>query len=91
MKNSKNFFVEKLELNKKNYMAKKKVKKSKRYGLVKVPTGAKVSLISAQNKHGWSLGLALSDRNIWFKNTRFASKQDVKNVAGKKVIFFPSK
>mgnify|MGYP006921293547 CR=1 FL=1 len=58
----------------------KKAKRAERYGMVKVAKGQKVSFISYQNKHGWSLGLALNGKTVWLRNTRFSSLEQIKAV-----------
>ena len=58
-------------------VTKKAVKRVRFYGLVKPKSGQKMSWLSQQNKHGWSLGLALGKRTIWLRNVRFASVGDV--------------
>lgn len=70
----------------------KKIKRVSRYGLVKVKTKARVSWVSHENKNGWSLGLALTDRTIWLRNTRFTSKAEVLRTVKKAgIVFFPVK
>lgn len=70
----------------------KKIKRIPRYGLVKIRGNQKTAWISAENKNGWSLGLALSDRTIWLRNTRFSSKKAlVAAVSPTKIVFMPLK
>lgn len=61
------------------------------YGLTKIKKGQKLALISQENKHGWSLGLALEKRTIWLRNIRFASKEEVLRVVDAKNLVFVEK
>lgn len=64
-------------------------KKDRGYGMVKVPSRSKLAFISHENKHGWSLGLALPKRTYWLKNVRFASQKEVTRAMSSSVIFVP--
>lgn len=67
---------------------KAKVEKKQRYfGVTKVKTGGKVAFVSKQDKNGWSLGLMLNGRNIYFTHVRFASQEEVKRALGSSVLF----
>lgn len=69
-------------------------KRRERYGMVKIRPGQKMAWISEQNRHGWSLGLALNERTIWLRNTRFARKEDVVRALGSEAtncVFIPLK
>lgn len=57
------------------------------YGMVKIPAGYKHSWLSMENKHGWSLGLALEKRTIWLKNVRFNSIAEVKKAIKSGIVF----
>lgn len=78
------------------HMAKKtKVKKirfvertRRYYGLEILKSGTKFAWISAQNKYGWSLGLALNKRTVWLRNIRFADRKDVEKALGKSSVVF---
>lgn len=62
------------------------------YGIVKLKKGQKLAWFSQENKHGWSLGLALEKRTIWLRNIRFASKAEVlRAVDSKSVVFIEKK
>lgn len=66
----------------------KKVEKKQRYfGVTKVKTGGKVAFISKQDKNGWSLGLVLGKRNVWFTHVRFASPAEVERALKSTVAF----
>lgn len=71
-----------------------KLHKSKRseryYGLQVIKEGQKLSWVSAQNKYGWSLGLALGTRTIWLRNIRFNSPKEVERALGSSVVFIKS-
>ncbi len=68
-------------------------KKTKRYyGMTQLKDGVKLAWVSAQNKYGWSLGLALNERTVWLRNIRFANKGEVERALGKaKVVFIALK
>lgn len=64
-------------------MAKNKVlntpiptKRVRYYGMVKPRVGAKLTWVSKQNKHGWSLGLIIGKRTFWLRNVRFANESE---------------
>ena len=64
-------------------------KKTKRYyGLTKIKVGQKIAWVSAQNKFGQSLGLALNNRTIWLRNIRFNSSQEVGRATRRADIVF---
>lgn len=68
---------------------KKKAKNRKReYGMTKVRKGEKACWLSRQNKHGWSLGLALGSRTLWLRNVRIATKKEVDRIVNKTGIVF---
>ena len=68
---------------------KRKAARAKRfYGMVKIRQGEKAVFMSVQNKHGWSLGLALNSHTVWLRNIRFQSRKDVEHALGKKKIVF---
>ena len=59
------------------------------YGMKVLSQNDKYCWMSVQNKHGWSLGLALEDYTLWLKNVRFANRKDIeKLIGGKKSIVF---
>ena len=60
----------------------------KNYGLKKIPQGTKLAWISSQNKHGWSLGLALNKHTLWLRNVRFRSKKEVKRALERTTLVF---
>jgi uncharacterized protein YgiM (DUF1202 family) len=67
---------------------KKKEWRRPHYGIVKVKAGTKLCWLSQQNKHGWSLGLALNKHTVWLRNVRFATLKDVKMALSSKNIVF---
>lgn len=77
-------------------MALKKIHQSKRskryYGLQVLASSNKYAWVSMQNRHGWSLGLALNNRTVWLRNIRFKTKKDVEHAMRRyKVTFVPVK
>ena len=79
-------------------MKKKKVSKAKKpsqrkryFGITKIKGGTKFCWLSAQNKHGWSLGFALNDRTVWLRNIRFANPAEVQRALDAKVVFIKLK
>lgn len=54
-----------------------KVKRVRYYGILKIKKGQKLAWVSKENKHGWSLGLAVEKRTVWLRNVRFASLEEV--------------
>jgi uncharacterized protein YgiM (DUF1202 family) len=68
---------------------KKQLRRAKRYyGMVRIREGEKMVWLSQQNKHGWSLGLAMNKRTIWLRNVRFQSRKDVtKAIERGKLVF----
>lgn len=69
-------------------------KRTKRYyGMTVLEGGTnKYAFLSVQNKHGWSLGLALNNRTVWLRNIRFKTRKDVEAVAGRgRVVFIALK
>lgn len=74
----------------------RKIHKSKRtkryYGLQVLTDSTKFAWVSVQNKHGWSLGLALNNRTVWLRNLRFKTKEGVQTaMRGYKVQYLPLK
>lgn len=65
----------------------KKVAPKRYFGTTKVKTGAKVALVSSQNKNGWSLGIALGKRNVWLTGVRFASVEEVQRAVKSDIVF----
>lgn len=59
---------------------KKVNKKPRYYGIVKVRRFQKMCWVSKESKNGWSLGLALGDRDVWLTGLRFAKTSDVDEV-----------
>ena len=69
----------------------KKTERRSRYGMVKVRKGQKLAWLSKETKNGWSLGLAIGERNYWLKNVQLASRDEVKRAVGSAVIFVHKK
>lgn len=65
-----------------------KSKRTKRYYGLEVLKGQKFAWLSQQNKHGYSLGLALNSRTVWLRNIRFATRKDVENAMQKAKLVF---
>jgi len=76
---------------KKSSKKKASKKRDRGYGMIKVPTRSKLCWLSHENKHGWSLGLALSNRTIWLKNVRFSSQKEVTRAISSSVVFTEKK
>jgi hypothetical protein len=70
-----------------NKLIEAKKPRNKFYGIVKIPTGVKLAWLSVQNKHGWSLGLALENRTVWLRNVRFSSIKEVKAALKSGIVF----
>ena len=71
---------------------KKQLNRRKRYvGMQKVKTGGKLCWEARQNKHGWSLGLALNAKTVWLTNVRLASISEVKRALKSSVLFIHTK
>ena len=75
---------------KKPLHTKKQLKRRERYaGMQKVKEGVKVCWLSKENKHGWSLGLAINKRTVWLTNVRFADLKSVKAALKMNIVFVP--
>lgn len=66
---------------------KRKIKRSLPAGVKKVSPKAKMVWLSKQSKHGYSLGLAFSNRTVWVTGLRFASPTELKKVLKKDIVF----
>lgn len=54
--------------------------------MIKIKAGQKLAWISMQNKNGWSLGLAVGKHNVWLRNVRFNSPEEVKRAVEGKAL-----
>ena len=66
----------------------KERREKRHYGMTKIREGQKAVFMSVQNKHGWSLGLALNSHTIWLRNVRFQSRKDVEHAMEKSKLVF---
>lgn len=56
----------------------RRTKNGRWYGRQTISEATKLAWVSRQDKFGWSLGLALSNRTVWLRNLRFKTEADVK-------------
>lgn len=57
------------------------------YGLKPIKKGSKLVWVSAENKNGWSLGLAFNKGTMWLRNMRFVSREEVERALKAAVVF----
>lgn len=65
----------------------RRTKSGRWYGRQTVLEATKLAWVSRQDKFGWSLGLALSNRTIWLRNLRFKTEAEVKRAMKTAVQF----
>lgn len=63
-------------------VAKHTIHQSKRtgrwYGRQTIDEDTEYAWVTRQDKHGWSLGLALGKRTVWLRSIRFKTEKAVK-------------
>ena len=57
------------------------------YGMKKLHEGEKVCWLAKQDKHGYSLGLALGKRTLWLRNLRIPNVHELKRVIKSSILF----
>lgn len=61
--------------------------KQRYFGIVKIKRGEKLCWIAKEFSNGWSLGLALNNRNVWLTGLRFADRKELERVGESSVVF----
>ncbi len=64
-----------------------KTRDRKWYGMKKLKVGQKVCWLAKQDRNGYALGLAFSNRTLWLRHFRAASEAEVKRIVKSGIVF----